>query len=358
MDAVWDKFDSHKTPFYLKKDYSFMEVSTLSGIGATAENMAQTMSAVAKHMTAHAATMPHLNDGVDITTLTESEAIAYLTGGSVSGIGSNIAAFTLPQIIMDGGIDGIGANIFQKAGAAVKKVVTQAADAIKAALQKMLNWVFKEGLKKAGPFFLFSFIQRAVSQRVDAKRVKQQKIISWVSKVTGTSEAVVMASIADGIKTATGKTPQEALNAAANGEKVAGIGEVGSVIVVVTLALEVIQKLIAFFKKNKAEAPSVDASGASDVNELTEDARAQPVANENAGIIPANVPRMADKIQDSKNRDIDPNVENGGALVTKADVTAAAATGGGATAPAKDNSMLMWGGAALVGLYLLSQNKK
>ena len=53
MDAVWTDFDSHKTPFYLKKDYNYMEISRLSGhldgIGA-AERTLKTMQAASAHM--------------------------------------------------------------------------------------------------------------------------------------------------------------------------------------------------------------------------------------------------------------------------------------------------------------------
>lgn len=357
MDAVWTDFDSHKTPFYLKKDYTFMEISRLgsigSGIGA-AERTLKAMQNASDYMAKVAKGLPQINDGVDITKLSEAEAIAYLTGGQVSGIGSSLPAFVLPTLTMGDGVNGIGANIFQKAGAAIKKAATQVITKIKDTISSVINFVFKTALKTAGPFFLFAFIGKKISARIDAKRVKQQKIISFISKLTGTSEAVTMASIADGIKKATGKTPQEALNAVAAGQKVAGLAGTEGVGIVITASMvtavvAIVQKLITFFKKKNSDAPEVSAEAGSDTSMLAMDAAQKLVANESTGIIPSNVPRMADKLPNAEEaRDTNPTVENGGALVKKTATT---------EGDKKDNSMLMWGGAALVGLYLMSQSK-
>jgi hypothetical protein len=231
-------------------------------------------------------------------------------------------------------INGVGSWLSQ-AGDWIKKQATSVVNTVKQSLASVINWVFKVALKKAGPFFLFAFITRKISPRVDEKVAAQQRIVTFIANTTGTSESVVMASIADGIQTETGKTPQEALNDAAKGEKVSGIGVAPAVIAAI---INIIDTIIKFFNKPKDSAPPV-AEAAADPAMLAEDAPSKVVANPNTGIVPPNVPRQADKLPSPAN----PNGQRDNKAV--------------APDPAKDNSMLMWGGAALVGLYLMNQNK-
>lgn len=263
IDAVWNAFDEEKTPLFLTTDYFFdMDVYRLSGVGSNPEAIIQN---VAAHMTREGNKLTTY--ATDITTMSEREVIAFLSGGTVSGIGSNAAAFNLPVIIMPD--DAVGKIDLKKTGQKIKdalkktgKAIIAPAVAIKDAVKKMVNWVFQTGLKKAAPYFLFSFITKTdgLSPQVKQKIDKQRKIIAWIAKTTGTSEGVVLAAISKGIQDKYKQSPDQVI---ANARNIAGIGVID---IAIELAIELVKKVIDFFKKS--DAPEVSADAASDINDL------------------------------------------------------------------------------------------
>jgi hypothetical protein len=342
MDAVWKRFDEEKTPFYLATNFFFnMNVYRLSGIGeAEAETI---LKNVADHMTNQSSSLPTYK--TDISEMSEREAIAFLTRGNVSGIGSNAAAFNLPVIVMPE--ESVGKINLKQAVQKVKKVVVTAAKIVTAparlivnSVKKLVNWVFQTGLKKAAPFFLFSFIKNTdgLSARVKSKMDKQRKIIYWIAKVTGTSEAVVLASLSQGIQDKYKRTPDEVI---ANARGIMGVGVIDDI---VQFAFSIIKQLVAMFKKT--DAPPVDASSASDVNDLRNaPASEQPTAKE---VIKSETKVITPETHGEDNKPYDPDTTTKPIIVRNENNSGSIPT---QNPPVETNWMMI--GAFLLGAYLV-----
>ena len=259
MDAVWKAFDRQKEPMYLTTDFKFttdMNIYRLSGIGA--DNDAD-IAARLNNMAQNAVTVTSdlVTVGTDITTMTEREAIAFFTGQTVTGIGANNAAFTLPTI----GIEGIGKNGAGKAK--VKAVIKKAGTVIKDAAKKLINSIFKDQIPKMGPFFLSLFVAKTKNPKLQKIKAKQEKFIGWLAKITGTSPAVVLASLTSGIQKKYGLSPDKVVALAAQGQMptgVQGVDGIGVIDDAIDIVFKVIAKLIAFFKKNKSEVPALSTA--------------------------------------------------------------------------------------------------
>jgi len=323
MDAVWRGFDREKR-FSKKIDYNFGDMTKVyrlsgtSGVGtAAAQAPDAKLLAVEAYYKRVNDNLPK-NTGADITEMTEAEAIQYLTGGAaVTGIGSTAPAFVLPTVILPEGVNGIAGNIFTKIG-----------DALKTAVKNVINAIFKGPLKTIGPVFLFLFHDKVGSAIVESKKLKQSKFVNWISNVCGTTNAVVLATMADGIKTKFGgKSPQEVIALAQKGQ-IQGIGVI-QFAALLPVILDIINKILSVFKKDKKEVPPV-TDAASDLSELKETPPVTvPEAAKNGGVVIPVIEKTPPSVDTSD-----------GATTTT-------------TTAAKDNTMIMvLGGAAA--LYLLS----
>jgi hypothetical protein len=255
MDAVWTRFDSQKEPFYLKKDYNFMEISRLSGIGASSAE--QNLLNAARHMANVVKDAPLFE--MDLTNLSEMQVIRYLTGGNVAGIGTVGGAFVLPVVAVSGIGAGTGKKIIQALSAPAKKAL----EVIKNASKKMINVIFQKLLPKAAPFFIFCFVKNPKGKVAFAQK-KQMNLINWMAKITGTSPAVILASISKGLSAKYKMSPALLIIDFIKGKlKITGIGIIDDVIKIV---FSIIKQLITFFKKN--DAPAISPADGSDLSLL------------------------------------------------------------------------------------------
>lgn len=268
LDAVWYAFDSEKKYTY-KEDFNFKisgamtKIYRLSGVDTQPKIKTTDVLVTAKEIEAAAQNIPDSYLNNDITNMTQAEFARFM-GFKISGaIGasSEKKAFTMP--------------ILANEGAKVGSVLSKVTDAIKNAWKKVVNWIFKTGLKLCAPYFLYTFISKKVGKKTDARKAKQDKVLAWASSVTGTPIENFKLSIAAGIKEKTGKTPSDLLKALTNNK----IGE--PVTIAMTLisvfsdpkimdAIKtVISKIVSVFKK---EAPAIETDGGSKPDELATEA--------------------------------------------------------------------------------------
>lgn len=267
LDAVWYAFDSEKRYTY-KQDFkhqigsSMTKIYRLSGLDSQPKIKTTDVLVTAKEVEAAAQNIPDTYLENDITNMTQEQFARYM-GFKSSSIGANSdkMAFQMPLLANE--------------GAKVGSILSKVADAIKNAWKKVVNWVFKTGLKLCAPYFLYTFIKKKVGKKTDAKKAKQDKILAWASSVTGTPIENFKLSIAAGIKEKTGKAPSDLLKSLTNNK----IGEP----VTVTLALikvftdpkilgaikTVISKIVSVFKK---EPPAIDSDAAAKPDELAAEA--------------------------------------------------------------------------------------
>ena len=243
------------------------EIWTFGSIGVAKKEA--DLNALAAHFTRQAQSLPDRiwAQGGDLTQLSEAAFLAAVTGRNVQSVGASVSvrAFLAPSITYDSG-DIVGkVQILKKVGDAVKK----AAEAIKAAWSKLVNWVFKGPLQKAADFFLYCFISKPVNAGIARKREKALAIIDFIAKACGATRETTLTTVAAAITQKHGKTPAQILNAASKSQ-IAGFGSitVAAAIAALSTLKEIISKVVAFFKKTKAETPEIDTTDAPDLNEL------------------------------------------------------------------------------------------
>jgi hypothetical protein len=173
-------------------------------------------------------------------------------------------------------------------------------NAVSEAVKKVVNWLFKEALVKAAPFFLYTFVTKSAGKKIDAKRQKQQAILDFVAKTAGLDMAQIKSTLRTAIVKKYGKDPEALLNELAGGKKKVAGARVGSLVAiisavstVITVIVDIIKKIGSLFKKKKEEVPT-EVKGATmetdDFKELERDMEGQgavPIADKKTQTIPS-----------------------------------------------------------------------
>ena len=173
-------------------------------------------------------------------------------------------------------------KFFKKIGKGAKKVAKGAKTVVKTvgnlykkAWQKLLNFIFKGGLQKAGPFFLFTYLPikmgvkftKAAWRKIKARRDKQNKTKEFMIKL-GCKRSNVDAAITNGIIQHGGAKPERILSDAA-GQRIGESAEVGAVVAAIAQAagwiIQIVQKLSKLFKK---KSPAISKADNSDLSIL------------------------------------------------------------------------------------------
>lgn len=305
IDAVYHTFNAEH-PYHYAKTYKMAEIYRLSGLGSTNTVASQELQRYKSELQAIAAQIPDevTEEGGDITAMSAGEflrwqqaqlfealaetstdgddrtryaaAAAYITQGSGAGIGafSSVDAAKLDALLATAA--GMQAPAFpspvlfipEMSGVgSLKDVVGDIIDDIKTAWKKVVNWLFKQAMPKAAPFFLYAFLKGAPGSRTAKRAAKQTAVLTWIQKAGQFDSADAVKNAARiGIVKAYGKQPEAVLDSAAGG-KVSGVGAVVAAIVkVVTIVIDVVQTIAKLFKK---KGPDVNAqSDAPDFDEL------------------------------------------------------------------------------------------
>lgn len=251
-----------------------MDVYRFGAVGAVDTSK---LESVAQHFQRMSSLIP-MTTGVDLTTLSEAQFLAAITGrSSVSGFGASHTALAFRAPTIDLGnllnVNGVGSlkTVLQKAGTKVKDAVKKVGDSIKEAFQKLTNWIFKGIIQKASPYFLYAFVKDAPNAKIQKKKDRQLKIIDFIAGATGSKRETVMTAIAAAITNQKGKSPAQLLNdvagktiAGANTEAViktaatAAGAAIGIPPGVTDVVLDIIKKIIALFKKKDSDAPDMN----------------------------------------------------------------------------------------------------
>lgn len=354
LDAVWYAFDSQKSYTY-KQDFNFKigsnkigdmtKVYRLGAVGTAPIVHTTNVMVTAQEIERAASNIPDSYLQNDITEMTKEQFAHYMGfKPSVSGIGSaQSMAFQMP--------------VLANSGAQISGVLQKVADAIKNAWKKVVNWVFKTGLKLCAPYFLYTFIKKKVGKKTDAKKAHQDKILNWMSSVTGTPIDQFQMAISASIKEKTGKTPETLLNEL-SGSKVSSPVAIAMAILpifkdkkIMDAIKTVITKIIGIFKK---AAPAIDSNAASDPSELA--AEAASIQTEDITKADTTNPAQNAPVQPTPKADMIPNLPTGSSPNSQplpADMTApqtdntpkAQESGGGMLVPI----------AIVLGVFALSQ---
>lgn len=146
-------------------------------------------------------------------------------------------------------------------GKVVKKVAKGAVKVATAPARLAVKLVLEILLPQAAPFFLYLFINdpaiiAKLPAKVAAKRAKALRIKNFIVNVIGMKDAHFMGIVRNGIMKKMGASPETILSGVV--QKVSGIGGIGVVGVSLAVAakaapfvIQIIQKLVAAFKKNK-----------------------------------------------------------------------------------------------------------
>lgn len=171
-------------------------------------------------------------------------------------------------------------GLFSKVGDFIKKV----SDTVKNAFKKLVNWVFKGAGMLMGPFFIFRFLKRnkVKSPRIKARLKAQDKSYRWIQRVGKFDDKQLQAVMMNGIIKHTGKTPGQ-IAAEGGAPAVGAVPLVPTILKAIGVVVNVIQKIVGIFKKNKNEAGVVDQSTMSDPTLFEEEARLHAAANTPAG---------------------------------------------------------------------------
>jgi predicted transglutaminase-like cysteine proteinase len=283
LDAVWTSFDSEKTYYGKAQNFKFQkkknmaEIYALKGFGVGSVS-SDTLLRQWERATADIDPSV-VNTGGDVTQMSEIEFYKFL-GFGVNRIGSTDTsgkAFSLPLVFNTPSVSGIGKGKIKEAAKKVKEKVKEVASKLKEQWSKLVNWLFKGALDKAAPFFLFTFLKNKLSDRIATKVSQQNRILDFIAKVAEIDRQKIDATLRAAIVKQQGKQPEQILNAAAGGN-IAGIGVIDPVTISAAfkVLLDIIQKIMAFFKAKKEAqaAPTIDASSGSDLSELKNAAKA------------------------------------------------------------------------------------
>lgn len=320
VDAVYKHFDAEH-PYYYKQDFPMAAIYRLSGVGSTDQAIEQIVEA--------AASIPDTVLDNDITAMTQGQFARYMNaqyyqnladgaasdqqraryataaqafrqGSAIRGVGAlapadqqkinkilavtsrqTDRAFAPPVVVLPDGAPGVSGPL------------DRLADVIKNAWRKIVNWVFKVALPMASPFLIYAFIKRNIGPKTDAKANKAKAIIAWIQK-TGAFETAdaVFSAVKVGIAEKFGEPVEKVLARMAGGQSIAGDGSVGAVVAIITavasalpVLLELIGKIKAVFKKT--DAPGIAASDAPNPDEMAQEVAAiTPKPIPGAGPIP------------------------------------------------------------------------
>lgn len=302
MDAVWDKFDSEKS-FTHKKDFKMSEIAVLSGVKSPASiknskiGMLLRDSAVTvdfetqnliAELTAVTDSIPDYiieSDGGDLTSMTGGEFSRWLAAKQypeyAGTIRNGLISSSTPQSISQFIIDTAGntAPAFPipfdlsqfegtTEGPYIQGVFSKIGDWFKNQWQKLVNFIFKDGLKKSAEFFMYVFAQRdKLTAILKTKQDKQNTTLSWMANASGQSLDQYKATIRSHIMTKNGgKTPETLLNEAATKRNtLARQTWVSAVLAALPVVIDIIKKIATLFKKK--DVPVVSAEDGSDLGE-------------------------------------------------------------------------------------------
>jgi hypothetical protein len=298
-------------------------------------------------------------EGVDLTTLSEAQFLAAITGRNVEGFGASAGtlAFRAPSMGFD--MDNVGSlkSVLQKAGSKIKDAVKKVGDNIKEAFAKLTNWIFKGPIQKAALFFTYAFVNEAPTAAIAQKKAKQLRIIDFIASATGSKRETVMTTIAAAITQQTGKTPATLLNDVA-GRTIAGqsIGfALAAASGAVTVIIEIVQKVKAFLKKNDAEMPDTSDAEPTASDFVGTSSAAAPVSTPKT-TVPSSDGERVQIPTPTKGGETDPDGEEptpaGGSKIKSVPKTRTAAdTGGGGG----NNTALLIGGALVLAALVLNR---
>ena len=286
VDTVWKRFNEQKEPFKIIRQQYFknkkdMDVYRFSGVGG--EKLSNAVGMVLNIDTAQMTTAQEqaaqanldyiiqvtndIPDSVlenDITQMGRSEFLSYLGYNVQSLAYDNTPAFNIPFEFVTNTPDSQNGYML---GVGVGSIISKIGDAIKNLFKKLVNWIMKGPIQASSPALLYAFIKQGLNLVIDKKTAQAKNTVKWLADKTGTSESNMMAVIAAGIKEKTGKSYAENLTDLAKGQKsgFAGTERVGFAwAAAIEILIGIIDKVIAFFKKNKSEAPVIDAPADSD----------------------------------------------------------------------------------------------
>ena len=176
----------------------------------------------------------------------------------------------LPDEEIAGFLKGIG-KFFQKVGRGIGKGVKAVGEFFKKAWAKLMNWIFKDGLLNAGPFFLFQFLRKTVNKEVARRKDSQSSELEWMVKL-GLGRDNIRKALKNGVIKHFGQEPEAILNSSA-GQDVAGIGFAPALVTTATTVadgakntileiakkalkwiVDIVKKIATLFKKDKAPA--------------------------------------------------------------------------------------------------------
>ncbi|QIX59704.1 transglutaminase domain-containing protein [Hymenobacter sp. BT18] len=160
-------------------------------------------------------------------------------------------------------------TVAKKAGKAVVKVAT-------APMRLLTKGLAEVMLPKLAPMFLYLFITNpttiaALPARVQRKRKKAEKFARFMTKTVGMKEKHFMQIVRNGIMRKMGATPEQILSARVKGP-ISGIEGIGDISELLSIALEIVNKILSVFGKKPAADETPTADDMPDVNSDFSDA--------------------------------------------------------------------------------------
>jgi hypothetical protein len=293
MDAVWDYFNDEKD-YTFKKDFKMSEIAVLSGVNRrnnigmvltrdidnSLDEITQNLVIETKSITDNIPDFILMADGGDITQMTGGEFSRWLAAKQHPNFAAEIRQGLImpstPQSLVQFIYDTAGNNApafeipfdvaeLNRQTAQIGSIFSKVGDWFKSQWQKLMNWIFKDGLKKGAEFFLYIF-SSPITNLIGMKKAKQLKVIEWMAKASGQSvDKYTQTLRAHIMEKNGGKTPETLLNEAAQSGTSKNQGWVSAVLAALPAVIEVIKKIAGLFKKN--DAPSVEMGDGSDPSE-------------------------------------------------------------------------------------------
>ena len=298
LDSVYPFFNAEKA-FHYAKDYTMPDIYRLSGIGAAADT-----ASLQNYMEQLNAASADIDDSLlndDITEMTEGGFARFQQAQHFAAQAESATdetergrLYAAAEAVKTGNLAGIGAFSFkdaQKIAAFIKAAdakkkrafmppvvvvpegiagISGIGDAIKRAWRKIVNWVFKQAMPAAAPFFLYTFLTKKVGAKTEKRRKRQDAVLNWVMKAGKFEDKQAVINAArTGIIRKYGKSPSQLLNAVAKGQRIAGDG-IGSFAAIaigaISWVIKIVSKIVSLFNK---KAPAFDESDAANETELS-----------------------------------------------------------------------------------------
>lgn len=274
IDDVLPSFNEEK-PYQHKQDYTMSDVYTLSGIGEVNHFKIPVQTTISGE--------PGIShEAIEAAILRErlrlEKEIMQRNHKHVSGIGAVLDAhdyyinqvdeyigkISLKKIVNS--VKTAAKTVATKAVNTVKKVATTAAKVVTAPVRLAAKGVIEVMMPKAGPGFIYLFINDAriiakLPQKVQSKRAKQEKLANFIVDVIGMKREHLMGIFRNGIMKHLGKSPEDVLAERLRSLGISGVGLLPLAAIPALIGL--IEKIASLFKKKpevKAEeaAPSDD----------------------------------------------------------------------------------------------------